>query len=102
MLEDSFKQCEPDFEEITNKWFRQTSFAEQDDKSLARKIKHLNKSPFQKVKEIMEVPRELIKKSRQMPSNFKMIGKTTSEHTEDDEIYNDKDLISEYMRTMIT
>jgi len=30
LLEDSYNQCETEFEEVSNKWFRQTSINEMD------------------------------------------------------------------------
>jgi len=99
-LEESWRECEPELEEITNKWFRQTSVTD-GDTSLSKKIHHLNKPPFQKVREILEVPKELIKKSRLRASALKIIGETEV-LDQDDETYNDSDLTNEYLRTMMT
>lgn len=100
LLEDGWTECTPELEEISNKWFRQTSLNE-NDKSLAKKIKQLNAAPFEKVREMLEVPRELIKKSRLRQSGLKIIGEEKAEN-EDDETYDDKDLVNDYMRSMMS
>lgn len=70
---------------------------------MAKKIKQLNKSPYQKAKEMIETPRELIKKSRQRVSaNLKIIGEDNEVVLQsDDETYNDKDLTNDYMKAMM-
>jgi hypothetical protein len=86
-LEESWRECEPELEEITNKWFRQTSIGD-NDTSLAKKIQHLNKPPFQKVREILEVPKELIRKSRLRVSGLKIIGETVNPNAPKPKILN--------------